>query len=439
MTRHGRNLLIVCLASAGWAFSFGLGSQVITHWLHHRGASNTLIGLNHSTHYLGLALGSLLAPALARRLGVSAAAGGMSAAALTLAAFPLASGPVGWFALRLLNGAVSALGLIPLETLISRESPEVSRTRHFALYAVALTLGGALGIWVGLTLYEPEALWPFLPGAALALAAGLGLQFGVRPTVPLVEEAADSQPLEWRRDALSYGTAWCQGFLEGGMIAFLSLYLVARGLSADAAGALMGATMTGVVLFQVPAGWLADRFGRRPVLLGCYALVLMGLIAVPLCEHVAALTALLFVFGAASGAMYPLGLALLGERTGVGNLARAYAWYLALECVGSQLGAAVMGWARDLWGEPSMFTVGFCATLLVLAVWRLVSRRQGEDRPIETSIESERFSPATLPHGRGSSLVVTKVPSCDVSVSFAARNSVVIRHTPRRRDGSAPR
>lgn len=384
MTQHGRNLLIVCLASAGWAFSFGLGSQVIAHWLHHRGVSNTLIGLNHSTHYLGLALGSLLAPALARRLGVRAAGGGMIAAALTLAAFPAATGSVGWFTLRLLNGAASALGLVPLETLVSRESPTQSRTRNFALYAVALTLGGALGIWAGLALYEPEAAWPFMPGAALALASGFGVLLGVRPTVALVEEADGPQPFDMRRDFLSYGTAWCQGFLEGGMLAFLSLYLVARGLSADAAGALMGAAMAGVVLFQVPTGWLADRCGTRSVLLGCYTLVAAGLIAVPLVDHLVLLAALLFVFGAASGAMYPLGLALLGERAGSGNLARAYAWYLALECVGSQLGAAAMGRARDLWGETSMFAVGLTATLLTLVLWRLVTRRSDE-RCVQTA------------------------------------------------------
>ena len=49
-------------------------------------------------------------------------------------------------------------------------------------------------------------------------------------------------------------------------------------------------------------------------------------------------------------------------------LARAYAWYLAVECVGSQLGAAAMGKARDQWGDASMFAVGLTAVLLVLAI-----------------------------------------------------------------------
>src|SRR5207249_1400729 len=116
-----------------------------------------------------------------------------------------------------------------------------------------------------------------------------------------------------------------------------------------------------VILFQVPVSWLADRWGRRPVLLACYAVVLGALGAVPYCPPGACLAGCLFLFGACSGAMYPLGLALLGDRGSAAGLARAYAWYLAMECVGSQMGAAVMGKARDLWGESAMFAIGLGA------------------------------------------------------------------------------
>jgi predicted MFS family arabinose efflux permease len=77
--------------------------------------------------------------------------------------------------------------------------------------------------------------------------------------------------------------------------------------------------------------------------------------------------------------MYPLGLSLLSDRTSANGLARAYAWYMAIECVGSQAGAAAMGKARDLWGDASMFAVGFIALVAVLAFWltsQILLRRQ---------------------------------------------------------------
>jgi MFS family permease len=369
---HARPLLLLCLASAGWAFAFGLGSQVCTHWLKHHSASDTLVGLNHACYYLGVAVGSVCAPRLARRLGPACATWGMCAAGLTLALFPWGGGPLGWFALRLGNGWASALSLIPLETLVSRDSPPAQRTRNFGFYALALTLGGAFGIAVGLHLYRPGFTLAFYLGGALPLASALAIYHMPRRTPRPQAEEVGALSTALSRQFLGYGTAWCQGFLEGGMLAFLSLYLLAQGFSADAAGGLMGVTMIGVILFQVPVSWLADRFGALVVLLGCYAVVLAGLIAVPGCTSWPALAVSLFVFGACSGALYPLGLSLLGDAASEQHLARAYAGYLAMECLGSQLGAAAMGRARDLWGEAAMFAVGLGAVLAVLVSWAVL-------------------------------------------------------------------
>jgi MFS family permease len=383
---HARTLFLLCLASGAWAFAFGLGSQVCTHWLKHHGASDTLIGLNHACYYLGVALGSLCVARLARRLGTSCAAWGMVASGLTLALFPWGGGTFGWFVLRLVNGWASALSLIPLETLVSRASRPTERARNFGCYGVALTVGGALGIGAGLHFYRPGNTLAFSLGSVLPLLAAL-LVFRLPDRAPaLASSAAASVPPDLGRKVLSYGTAWCQGFLEGGMLAFLSLYLLAQGLSADTAGALMGIAMLGVILLQVPVGWLAARCGSITTLLGCYALVIAALLAIPFCPSVAWLAVGLFVFGASSGALYPLGLSLLGEAASENQLARAFAGYLAMECLGSQLGAATMGRARDLWGEPAMFAAGIAAALCVPITWGGWQWYQRGRRPESSSL-----------------------------------------------------
>jgi len=364
-----RNLLLICLTSATWSFGFGMGSQLVTHWLRARDQSETEIGLNHACHYLGLAVASLAVPWLTRRFGTRTAALGMVICGVTLALFPWADGPVGWFGLRLLNGAASALSLIPLEAMVSRDARPEERTRDFGFYAVALTLGAAGGIWLGLDLYRPDSAMAFYLGAAPALLSGVAVWRCLKAGSAAALEGSAPMPIQWSRHFLSFGTAWCQGFLEGGMLAFLSSYLTARGLSADLAGGMMGVTMVGVILFQVPVSWLADRRGRVPVLLGCYAITLAGLALVPFCPGTPTLALCLFAFGACSGAMYPLGLALLGEAIPEPSLARGYSLYMAMECAGSLMGAPAMGGARDLWGEGAMFAVGVGAVGVVLAGW----------------------------------------------------------------------
>ncbi len=365
------NLLLICLATGGWSFGFGVASQLVSHWMNDAGASNEQIGWNHSAYYLGVAVASLAVPPLTRRFGHRAAGVGMLACAPTLVLFPWAGGATGWFVLRLLNGAAGALSVIPLESLVSRDAPPAERARNFAFYGVALTLGGAFGIWAGLGLYTPGDPFPFYLGSVAPAAGGLAVLAWLRigPAEAAEPAVASPLPLQWRQQLLSYGTAWSQGFLEGGMLAFLALFLESRGLSAEGAGDVMGVTMIGVIVFQVPVSWLADRCGRRPVLLGCYAVAMAAMLLAPSCPAPFALAVCLFVFGACSGAMYPLGLALLGEGLPASSLPRVYSWYLAAECAGSLMGAPAMGRARDVWGQGSMFAVGFAALGLVLAVW----------------------------------------------------------------------
>ena len=64
MTRP-RPLLLVSLASLGWAFSFGLGAPLAALWMKQAGHTAATVGLNTSLYYLGVAVASLLADARA--------------------------------------------------------------------------------------------------------------------------------------------------------------------------------------------------------------------------------------------------------------------------------------------------------------------------------------------------------------------------------------
>jgi MFS family permease len=369
VTLNVRSMLLICGTTTAWAFSFGLGTQVVSLWLTALQESQTVIGLTHSFYYFGLAVASCAVPWMTRRLGTTGCAAlGMIGAGITLAAFPWADGEAGWYLLRFLNGWAGAMSLVPLETVVSRDSRVEQKTQNFAYYGISLTVGGALGFGIGSYLFVPGHTLAFYLGGFTPIAGGLALlALFHRPARAETTTARTS--LGWGRNFLSYGTAWCLGFLEGGMIVFLPLFLVSRGFSQESAGTMMSVTMLGVIFFQIPVSWLADRHGKRPMLLACYGVVALGLLTIPWLSNSILLALGLFCFGACSGAMYPLGLSLLSDRIPESGLARAYAWYLAIECVGSQAGAAIMGKARDEWGETAMFGVGLAAVVGVLAIW----------------------------------------------------------------------
>lgn len=366
-----RTLLLICLTTACWAFGFGVASQLVSHWLSALGAGDTVIGFSHAFYYLGLATGSAAVPWMTRRLGpVACASIGMVGAGVTVAIFPWTDGEWGWYLLRLVNGWAGAMSLVPLEIIVSRDSPPPRKTQNFACYSVSIVVGFALGIAVGLNLYRPNDLGPFCLGGAVGVIGGLALLFMLTRRATM-DVGPAPVALGLLRNFPSYGTAWYQGFLEGGMLAFLTLYLTqARHFSEADAGTLFGAAIAGVIVFQLPISWLADRYGKTPMLLGCYSVVVFWLIAIPLLADPILLGVGLFCFGACSGAMYPLGLSRLSDRMPEAGLARAYAWFLAIECLGSVGGAAVMGAARDYWGRSdAIFGVGLAGVVLVLAIW----------------------------------------------------------------------
>ncbi len=386
-----RWLAPLCVTALLWAFSFGVNAPLASLWLQQAGFSDTMIGLNTAAYYLGIAVAAIAVPWAMQRFGSGALLLGLVVSAVTAAAFPWGGGLVGWFALRALNGAAGALSLIPLETYVNRHSSPERRARNFGFYAVAVAVGIALGNGLALQLAPILPHLAFVLGGVAALGA-LVVALCWRPLMGgAAAEVLRTAPLSFGRNFLAFGSGWTQGIMEGIMVALLPIYLLATGLTNDAVSYLMGGLMLGVVLAQVPAAWLADRLGRTRVLAGCHAVTVLGAVCLMVPGDFAWLAFWLFAVGACSGASYPLGMALLGERTPPAALGRASAWFLAINCVGSQIGPVVAGAAMDCFGQSALFPVGGLAVSLVLVggAWsavyyrkeRLVMVAGGEERP----------------------------------------------------------
>jgi MFS family permease len=343
------------------------------------GWTNAAIGWNTGIYYLGIATAAIFVPTLMRKWGKLCPALGMLLSGITLMLFPCWTSPIAWFVLRFANGMAGAVSLVPIETYLGQSTPQDGRSQQIAFYTVALTLGGSVGIGAGLPLYQAGAVWPFFLGGLLACGAGLLLWHRSPTNSANPPDASSLTMRDLPGSLLGYGSGWVQGFLEGGLVAFLGLYLLTLGMSRDSAGLMMGLSLAGVIVVQVPIGWLADRLGRLLVLLGCYTVVIAGLVMLPFCSAGPMLACWLFLLGACSGAFYPLGLALLSDRLPEAGLSRAYALFMAMECVGSVIGPTVMGQGRDWFGEVAMFPVALAAVGLVLLVWAtswLLQRRK---------------------------------------------------------------
>jgi MFS family permease len=382
--------LALCLAAFFWSFSFGAGAPLASVWFKAAGYSDTVNGLSTSVYYLGIAVSAALVPQRMRRWGKGCVVAGMLLSGITVAVFPGGASVVECFGLRFLNGVGGALSLIPLETLVNRTSPPDRRARNFGFYALSVGLGIGVGQVTGSFLYPWSPDVAFLVGGVMTLLPGTGAVAWLYWPADLAEEKHGRAPLFFRRNVLGFGSAWAQGFLEGAMVSLLLVYLLALGYSVQEAGGLQSGIMVGVILFQVPVGWLAERLRRTRVLLGCFVVTVAGLACLPFCTVTVTLAAMMFLVGACSGAFYPLGLAILGERLPPSSLARAGAWFLAINCLGSITGPAVTGAAMDWFGRRALFAAGEAAVVLVLLAALLARWRAARDVPRPAALDGSR-------------------------------------------------
>jgi len=373
MSSSIRTLVLVSLASLGWAVSFGLGAQLAPLWLADAGLDASTRGLNTSFYYLGVAIASPVIPLGMRRFNRLCVVVGMLLDAITTAVFPFCQGILVWHLLRFLGGVGTALSLIPMETLVNHNAAPEHRARDFGFYAFCVALGIGLGAWMGLPLYPHVPHLAFILAGLITLGA-IVLAWLATPKQCSLEKESCQSPLPWRSGVFSLGTAWAQGFLEGGSLTFLASFLLFRGFTESATGNLVGCMFVGVILAQLPLSWLADRLGRIRVLIACHLLLGVGLLLLPLIEMPAALGITLLVVGACCGALYPLGLAVLGDRLPAADLACGNAWYLTSNCAGSLSGPLLIGLAIDAFGLSSQFVVGIAAIASVLAMGLLLDR-----------------------------------------------------------------
>jgi MFS family permease len=123
----------------------------------------------------------------------------------------------------------------------------------------------------------------------------------------------------------------------------LPIFIGRKGGSAALVGAVFAAGLLASALIRYPAGWAADRFGTRPVMVGAMAVYAVLFLAYLLPLPLEAFIALRFVHGAAAGAFWPAANGLIAEVTPPNQRGRAFGTMQSTNMAGMVLGPAVGG------------------------------------------------------------------------------------------------
>ena len=341
------------------------------------GAGAPLIGLVGSAYFAGLAVGSLQAAKVIRRVGhIRAFAFFVSLLSASTLVYVLHQAAWLWAGLRLVDGFCLAGVYVCVESWLNDRAEPSERGSVLAAYMIALYAGQGLGQFL-LNVSDVSPARPFLL-ASIMLSLAVAPVTLTRATSPVL---GDYRALSMRSLYAASPLGMVGAALTGVMLgAFFGLGAVhAQRLGLDLAGtaAFMSTVILGGVALQWPLGWLSDRFDRRAVILGVFTGTAAIALAISLLGAPGVgLLAMGGMFGGLSFTLYPLCVAHTNDRLTtaerVGASAGLVLVYSAGAAVGPLAGAASMS---ALGSAGLFFFISACAAgAAAFGLWRVAVR-----------------------------------------------------------------
>jgi DHA1 family multidrug resistance protein-like MFS transporter len=160
----------------------------------------------------------------------------------------------------------------------------------------------------------------------------------------------------------------CVGLLMTGFGIIVPVFpqrLESLGLGADMLATMEGAFGLGMLLFSTPMGTLADRTGRKPVVLLSLAGFILTNIVLALVNVPLVFVLIRFIEGVLVSGLFPASSAMVGDTVPVERQGRWIGLLTTAQAAGIALGPAIGGFLYQAWGFSAPFLI--CAGIAVVA------------------------------------------------------------------------
>ncbi|ROP77646.1 putative MFS family arabinose efflux permease [Frigoribacterium sp. PhB107] len=290
--------------------------------------------------------------------------------------------------LRGVGGIGSAMFTISAMTLLLASTTPDRRARSIGFYQGGFLVGGMAGPALGGLLATVSLTAPFFFYAGTLAVAGI---VGILLLSPprrgdAAAAAAAAEPARPLADVLrdvrfraACVASFTQGWSSLGVRSALVPVLVVEVLLQPTSwtGVLFAVAAVAQTLALAPASRFVDTVGRRPAVIGSFAVAAVSLAAVPFAPGLVTLGALLAVYGVATAFMGTAPAALVGDAAGARG-GRPVAIFSMCSDVGAIAGPLVAGLLVDV----ASFEVAFGTAAALLAVSAIVAIRLPRGIPV---------------------------------------------------------
>jgi MFS family permease len=332
------------------------------------GFSDSVVGLIMSSNYIGLIIGSMIAPAIIRNVGyVRSFAASASLGAASAIAHLLWIDPIPWLVFRAATGLSLSIMFVVAESWLNSSSSSYNRGRLLSVYSVVYIVSMGAG----------QPLMGIFPPASFEIfgLTTILISFCLMPVALMRvtgEPSPDREPPRlvrtFMKSPLAGSGIIVAGMMTGATWSLTPLYGQQVGMAGGAIGVLMLLVSLGSMAFQWPLGWISDKKSRRYAILWSIAsaAILAALIAV-FRPAGGMLYVLVFLFGGFGMPLYSLSVALANDQFEPHEMVRAAGAIVIYYGVGSVFGPVLASQFMRWVGPEGLFLFMTAVLVLLLA------------------------------------------------------------------------
>ena len=368
---------------ASWALLIGIGFMMLGN-----GLQGTLLGLRAtmegfptfitgiimSGYFIGILVGSMIAPRLVERVGhIRVFAALASMASISILVHGIHVNPVSWTAMRFVTGLSYAGLYVVTESWLNYRASNETRGRVLSVYMVITTLGLGGGQFL-LNLGDPKEIELFILVSMIASAGLIPILLTAKPAPGFGRTQKLSLKELYRASPLAVISSGLTGAAHGTIFGMGPVYAAHVLGRTDLVSIFMACVLLGGLVTQWPIGWLSDRINRRVTLsVLCLVAVLVCIAAMLLTKGSIAYFVIIVILGGAAIPLYSLNIAYANDRLRPNQIIAASGSLVMITGIGLSTGPIVVSFLMGQFGPVSFF-IGiafFLALILAFSTWRM--------------------------------------------------------------------
>lgn len=345
-----RTIVAAIATVASCDIAMGLTLQILPLLMEKDHVPAWIMGLNAAMSPLGIMIFGPFLPRIVSRFGSKRVVYiSIFATMATLAAFKLFPSIWAWFAIRFVFGMAAGTLFTVSEAWIMSGADHNNRGRTMGLYTSVLAVSFSIGPLI-IPFTGIDSWAPWLIGILCVGMSAVPLTFlRVSEDSFRHEEGGGFWAFVGRAPLLLFAVGTLT-FFDAVILSFFPIFGLRSGLPVEQVTTILGVSIIGNALLQLPIGLLADRWSRLGVIV--LSAVISAVLALMMIWTIQSwlIWPVMLILGTTAYAIYTIALTILGDNFKGPDLIAGSAAFAAMWGIGGILGPPIAGAATDAFG-----------------------------------------------------------------------------------------